>query len=99
MVLPWMQGRFAEAEVNFARVAREGMVPDLAEDFLSVRVDYEIERARYGAAAALLEQAKRSRTPNSESRQLLEKRLARLYWSVGQFSQAEKTALRGNRWK
>jgi tetratricopeptide (TPR) repeat protein len=98
MMQLWMQGRFAEAELNFIKVA-PGTIPTLREYFLSWRADYEIERARYGVAAALLEEAKQFRTPNTESQRLLERRLARLYSSVGRFADAEKMALTGYRWK
>jgi len=97
MLQLWMQGRFAEAELNFGKV-EPGTIPTLREYFLSWRADYEIERARYGLAAALLEEAKQFRTPNSESQQLLEKRLARLYSSAGRFADAEKMALKGHPW-
>jgi len=60
--------------------------------------EFEIERARFGQAAALIKEAQNNGTADSNSLRLPEKRLARLLFSVGRFADAQKTALDGRRW-
>jgi len=96
-MLPWVQGRFSEAEQNFNRM-RPIVAPAMGETFFAWEAEFEIERGRFGAAASLLRQAKAARTADSQPFEMIEKRLARLYWSNGQYSQAEKLALGGRKW-
>jgi hypothetical protein len=95
-MLPWVQGRFLDAEKNFGRMGPV-MAPPMTEIFLAWEADFEIERGRYGLAASLLRDAKYGRGPDY-SPDTLQKRLARLYLSAGQFAEAERTALYGRRW-
>ena len=95
-MLPWVQGRFAEAVENFNRM-RPSVAPLMGEQFLEWEAEFEIERGRYGVAAALLREAKKVRTGDAQF-EMVEKRQARLYWTVGQFADAEKTALNGRKW-
>jgi tetratricopeptide (TPR) repeat protein len=89
---PWLTGRFAEAEQEFAQRQKIDPRPHL---FLW-EADYEIERARYGRAAALIKDAKKYGTSDSDG--LPEKRQARLLLAVGQFLEAQKEALAGRKW-
>ncbi|MGO9010564.1 MAG: tetratricopeptide repeat protein [Bryobacteraceae bacterium] len=91
---PWLEGKFADAEQNFARMHGVG---GWSLPYVFVyEAEYEIERARYGHAAALLEDAKRSGLWGSH--ELPERWQARLLLTVGRFAEAEKAALEGHRW-
>jgi tetratricopeptide (TPR) repeat protein len=89
---PWLTGKFAEAEQKFAQMqsVMPGAVLYLWE------ADYEIERARYGRAAAFIKDAKKYGTSDDDA--LPEKRQARLLLAVGQFLAAQKEALAGRKW-
>jgi tetratricopeptide (TPR) repeat protein len=58
--------------------------------------EFDIELARFSEAAALINEAKKTGT--SDSNGLPERRLAKLFFSVGRFSEAQKLALEGSRW-
>lgn len=58
--------------------------------------EFEIERARFGRAAALIKEAQIHRT--FDTSELPERRLARLLLSAGRFAEAEKTVLGGRGW-
>ena len=90
---PWLQGRFFEAEQQFAQKRRG--IPAFPQLYLW-EAEFEIERARFGQAAALIHEAKSLRTPDTDG--LPERRQARLLVSVGQFAQAYEVALEGRRW-
>lgn len=90
---PWLQGDFSEAERQFALMRRT--VPT-GPDMLAWEAEFEIERARFGLAAACINQAKRMGMTGTA--ELLERRQARLLLSVGQFAEAYQVALEGHRW-
>jgi len=90
---PWLQGRFAEAEQKCVAMRRS--LPEFAQGLLW-EAEFEIERGRFGEAAALINKAKSVQTPDSSG--LPERRLARLYLSVGRFAEAQQTALNGRKW-
>ena len=70
-------------------------IPNLAQPYLW-EAEFEIERGRFGRAAALINEAKSLRTADSD--ELPERRQALLLMSVGRFAEAYKTALEGYRW-
>ena len=90
---PWLQGRFPEAEREFA--LREAQLPRSGW-LLLCEAEFEIERARYGRAAALVKRARDFMTADTEGS--AERRLARVMLSVGRFSEAWHLALEGRRW-
>jgi len=92
-MLPWVQGRFADAEANFSRM--RPIAESMRDVFWVWEADFETERGRYGVAALLLQHAKAARESGSE---LPERRLGRLYVTVGRYGEAEKLALNGSKW-
>jgi hypothetical protein len=96
-MLPWVQGRFIDAGRNFTQM-RPVMAPPMSEFFLAWEAEFEIERGRFGTAASLLREAKKVRSYYSDSPETLPKRFARLYFSAGQFAEAERAALNGHKW-
>jgi tetratricopeptide (TPR) repeat protein len=90
---PWLQGKFPEAEATFFQ--KRADLPNFAQALLW-ESEFETERARFEQASALINEAKKIETTDSEG--LPERRLARLLLSVGRFSEAQKTALSGRRW-
>jgi hypothetical protein len=100
---PWLQGRFSEAEQEFAQMSAvvpisPGMptAPSYAPVLLLWRAEFEIERARFGPAAALIREAQRAGTTDTLS--FPDSYLARLYLSVGRFAEAKKLAMGQLRW-
>jgi tetratricopeptide (TPR) repeat protein len=89
---PWLTGRFAEAERKFAQM--QSVMPGAL--LYLWEADYEIERARYGRAAAFIKDAKKYGTSDDDG--LPEKRQARLLLAGGQFLAAQKEALAGRKW-
>ncbi len=90
---PWAQGRFAEAEQEFARM--KDTLPQMPQ-LLLWEADFNIERARFGVAASLINEAKRIGTPDTAD--LADKRLARLFLCIGRFAEAQKIAMGGRQW-
>ena len=102
---PWLQGRFSEAEQKFTQMSR--VVPTASDIpmrpavssvpvLLLWRAEFEIERARFGPAAALIREVQKAGT--SDTLGLPERRLARLYLSIGRFAEAKKLAMEQLRW-
>ena len=90
---PWLEGKFPEAEHNFAQIRKA--FPGLPDEFVW-EAEFEIERARFGQAATLLDAAKRNGM--WASHELPERWEARLFLAAGSFSRAQKAALEGHRW-
>ena len=92
---PWLQGRFAQAEQKFLQMRAE--VPgNFNTSILVWQSEMEMERGRFAAAAALLNEAKKANAP--DIRGMAQRRFGCLLLSVGRFSEAEKNALEDRRW-
>jgi len=85
---PWLEGRFAEAERAFARSRSNSL-----QRYLFWEAEFEIERGRFGQAAALIEEGK-----HEADRESYNRRRARLLLSIGRYAEAEKLSLAGSRW-
>jgi len=94
---PWLEGRFADAEQIFA-AKQNYLGPIMQGPLFYWEAEFETERGHYGLAASLLAKAKRVETLDSAAAEMYEKRLARLYLSVGRFRDAERQALNGRKW-
>lgn len=89
---PWLQGKFGPAAQKFAEM--RARTPEFAGQLLW-ESEFEIERAHFGQAAALIREAEVRSTGGDE---LPQRRFARLFFSVGRFSDAQQKALFGHRW-
>jgi tetratricopeptide (TPR) repeat protein len=90
---PWLEGRFSEAEQRFAQMRRT--IPTTPQALLW-EAEFEIERARFARAAALIKEAQSIGT--WDSCWLPARRQAWLFFSVGQFADAQKLASEGGHW-
>jgi len=91
---PWLEGRFSDAEQNFAQMRRAS--PVFESSVVLWQADYEIERARYSRAASLIDFGKRRLEWQSANR--FQGRQAKLLLAVGQFAEAQKAVLGKSKW-